>query len=199
MKGSRVWVILHQPLYHTYIHHDASGTGTWMSIASGNKFWIFAIPKNDAQCTSLDALHTRNSQYMLSEDDHGKWLYAYPQESERFCIFGKCGDMMCVNILFFSLFVCEIFAHRFQPPNAWHEVYTPSKSVTVGGHYYTYDTLHLSDAVRHFDIIKPGMTNQHHTSSQLTMSSMLVYMISLGPRRKSYISLNVILYINKFF
>lgn len=75
--------------------------------------------------------------------------------------------------------------HRFQPPNAWHEVYTPSKSVTVGGHYYTYDTLHLSDAARHFDIVRPGTTNQHHTSSQLTMSSMLVHVISLGPRRTS--------------
>lgn len=94
MKGSRVWVILHQPLFHTYIHHDASGTGTWTSISSGNKFWVFAIPKNDGGCTSLASLHEHNSQYMLSENNPGEWSYTYPANSERFCIFGKGGDMM---------------------------------------------------------------------------------------------------------
>ncbi|KJA16325.1 hypothetical protein HYPSUDRAFT_207118 [Hypholoma sublateritium FD-334 SS-4] len=72
--------------------------------------------------------------------------------------------------------------HTFQPPNAWHEVFTPSMSVTIGGHFFTFDTIHLSDVARHFDHKKPGTTNQHHTSSQLIMCAMVTQMVHLGTR-----------------
>lgn len=74
------------------------------------------------------------------------------------------------------------FHCSFQPPNAWHEVFTPSMSVTVGGHFFTYDTMHFSDIARRFDVVSPGTTNQHHTSSQLIMCAMVAQMAHLGPR-----------------
>ena len=142
MKGSRVWVILHQPLYHTYIHHDASGTGTWTSISSGNKFWVFAIPKRDTECTSLDALHAHNSRYMLSQDNRGKWLYAYPDESERFCIFGKRGDMMCVTrILFLFLFFDKWVRARVDFSHLMRGTrYTPQQNLLQSGGIITRTT-----------------------------------------------------------
>lgn len=83
-------------------------------------------------------------------------------------------------------FIVSDALSSFQPPNAWHEVFTPTKSVTIGGHYFTYDTLHLTDAARFFDIHRPGATNQHHTSAQLTLSAMAVNMIRRGPNSTSF-------------
>ena len=179
LQASRVWAILHHPLFHTYVHHDASGTGTWTMIASGYKFWVIVVPDGDGLCASRKELHNHNNQFFYNVGTDGRWGFNYSENSKRFCIFGKPGDVMCA-ILLQSFAVSDTLA-SFQPPNAWHEVFTPTKSVTVGGHYFTYNTLHLTDAARFFDIHRPGATNQHHTSSQLVLSAMVVNLIRKGP------------------
>src|SRR4051812_11020902 len=64
-----------------------------------------------------------------------------------------------------------------------HEVYTPVPSVTAGGHFYTYDSLHLSEFSRLYDRKDPfGLTNQEHPSSQ-TMLSIMVLVIAKGEQR----------------
>jgi hypothetical protein len=60
--------------------------------------------------------------------------------------------------------------------------------VTSGGHYFLYLTLHFTDVGRYFDIQHPGTTNQHHSSSQLTLSAMLVYMVQRGPQGRQFVS-----------
>lgn len=83
---------------------------------------------------------------------------------------------------FVALPLADPCLSRIQPPNTWHEVYTPQTSVTIGGHFYTYDTLHLTDAARCYDIKVPGTTNQHHSSSQLILCAMMVDITRRGPR-----------------
>lgn len=79
---------------------------------------------------------------------------------------------------------------RFQPPNGWHEVYTPTKSVTLGGHFLTYDSLHLSDVARRFDVLYPNaLTNQHHESMQTTLSGMVYYIITRKDRCAYFLKL----------
>jgi hypothetical protein len=41
--------------------------------------------------------------------------------------------------------------YRIQPPGVFHEVYTPVKSIASGGHFLTYNTMHLTDIARVYD------------------------------------------------
>ncbi|KJA16319.1 hypothetical protein HYPSUDRAFT_58270 [Hypholoma sublateritium FD-334 SS-4] len=175
MKSSRVGAIKHQPLFHTYIHHDASGMGTWTHISSGNKFWVLAVPNDQNKFLHLNEIHYHNKKFILRTQGRGQHqVYDYPKTTTRYCIYGKAGDII------------------FQPPNAWHEVFTPCKSITVGGHFYSYDTMHFSDVARYFDVKSSGSVNQHDASAQLIMSAMVTRMPHLGSRvyyRKPLISL----------
>lgn len=50
------------------------------------------------------------------------------------------------------------------PPGTWHVVYTPTPSYVSGGHFYTYETMHLTEFSRSFDH-RPGgefSTNANH-------------------------------------
>jgi hypothetical protein len=94
---------------------------------------------------------------------------------------------MSCGFYFILSSTCLLIPRRIQPANDWHEVYTPAKSVTVGGHFFLYDTLHSTEVGRRFDIIRPGTTNQHHSSAQLTLSAMMVYMVTRGPQSKQLV------------
>ena len=37
------------------------------------------------------------------------------------------------------------------PPATWHKVYTPTPSYVGGGHFYTLESLHLTEFSRAFD------------------------------------------------
>lgn len=94
-----------------------------------------------------------------SEACHSCWTWRY--------------DVSTLDL--FALLKVNGISHRFQPPNTWHEVYTPTKSVTVGGHMYSYDALHLTDVALLFDVMHPMMvTNQSHPSYHLTLVCMMV-------------------------
>jgi hypothetical protein len=38
------------------------------------------------------------------------------------------------------------------PPGTWHTVYTPVGCMTSGGHFLTYDTMHLTYIARAYDM-----------------------------------------------
>lgn len=53
-------------------------------------------------------------------------------------------------------------------------MYTPTPSVTIGGHFYTYNTLHLTECARIYDIhTKSILTNQYHNGVTQTMALMM--------------------------
>lgn len=93
MKASRVWSIEHQPLFHTLVHHDASGMGTWTSIASGQKFWLIVVSDHGAHFKTRHELHVYNDRYRMTHQ--GDWDFPYAGGSKWFCIFGETGDIMC--------------------------------------------------------------------------------------------------------
>jgi hypothetical protein len=61
------------------------------------------------------------------------------------------------------------------PPGVWHEVYTPVKTLASGGHFLTYDTLHLTRLSRNFDH-KMGRyaTNAEHPGIIRTLCRMVL-------------------------
>ncbi|KAF8062561.1 hypothetical protein FPV67DRAFT_1673032 [Lyophyllum atratum] len=61
------------------------------------------------------------------------------------------------------------------PPGAFHAVYTPIRSIALGGHFLTYNTLHLTEVSRAYDHRKARLvTNADHPSIHLTLSGMMV-------------------------
>jgi hypothetical protein len=49
------------------------------------------------------------------------------------------------------------------PPGVWHAVYTPSPAYCSGGHFYTYETMHLTEQSRRFDHLhSERSTNEDH-------------------------------------
>lgn len=76
-------------------------------ISSGDKFWIFAVPR-DADCGSMSDLVQHNERYLLTEKDN-KWQFPYTVSDERLCIFGKTGDVMYVLIRSLSFLTLTAF------------------------------------------------------------------------------------------
>jgi hypothetical protein len=87
--------------------------------------------------------------------------------------------------LFFFIFIYDLIhiKNSLQPPGSWHEVYTPTPSITQGGHFYTYDSLHLTEFSRSLDLqTKGAFSNQVHPSAGLTIMMMMAAL----PHLKSY-------------
>ncbi|KAI0062116.1 hypothetical protein BV25DRAFT_698818 [Artomyces pyxidatus] len=49
------------------------------------------------------------------------------------------------------------------PPGAWHEVYTPVNTIFSGGHFFTHNTLHLTQSSRAYD-------HQDHSAPKASLS-----------------------------
>jgi hypothetical protein len=65
------------------------------------------------------------------------------------------------------------------PPGMWHEVYTPVKCIASGGHFLTYETMHLTQWARWVDSDSAtSATNADHAGIVRTISRMV-----LGLRR----------------
>ncbi|KAF8954509.1 hypothetical protein BDZ97DRAFT_1766087 [Flammula alnicola] len=156
IQKSKSWLLFHQPLWHTYAHQDAEGFGTWTSILSGEKYWVI-IRNGELYSTGTD--RERYYEGVSPYSDGDNWDPAtgsYREECNRYVIFGGPGDII------------------IQPPGTFHEVYTPTPSVTLGGHFYTYNTMHLTEVARAFDVRNNGKhTNQDHTSAQATIAMMM--------------------------
>lgn len=62
------------------------------------------------------------------------------------------------------------------PPGTWHLVYTPVRTLATGGHFFTFETTHLTEMSQKFDH-KNGLhvTNTTHVSAYETLINMLLY------------------------
>jgi len=99
VQKSRSWALLHQALFHTYAHHDANGYGTWTLVASGHKIWVFLRPRISSTA-SFDKCQNRQqydelvSKYLEDSPEKDVKTPYYGEESERFFVVAKSGDIM---------------------------------------------------------------------------------------------------------
>ena len=158
------WVLLHQGLYHTFAHHDADGFCTWTQVSSGVKFWTILRPTK--YTTAKDGNDIYDADVLYSSDELGRDGY-YGPDTEMAIIYGEPGDIIIM------------------PPGTFHEVFTPCPSVTIGGHFYSYHTLHLTEVSRLIDVASEGgFTNADHSSSGLTMALMMACLPFMKKYRK---------------
>jgi len=63
------WILIHQPHYHTFPHHNADGLGTWTIVKSGDKFWVVLRSKNFETHVSLANIYQDLGGYHLNIED----------------------------------------------------------------------------------------------------------------------------------
>lgn len=74
------------------------------------------------------------------------------------------------------------------PPGIWHSVYTPTPSYCSGGHFYTYETLHLTEQSRHFDHTHGDFsTNANHHVERL-LARMVLALPHVAQSRSKHIN-----------
>lgn len=79
-----------------------------------------------------------------------------------------------------------MFSRSIQPPNTWHEVYTPNASTVRGGHFLPLHTLHLTEVSRHFDQVGRGFfTNNTHLGAPAALARMILMLIDEPDKSES--------------
>lgn len=92
---TRSWILLHQPLYHTYGHHDASGLATWTQVLSGHKFWVAIQTYGYETCQTRKQVYDHNEHFHFKEDLKSQQFdFEYTGNSDCHCIFAEKGDLM---------------------------------------------------------------------------------------------------------
>ncbi|KAF8332917.1 hypothetical protein F5887DRAFT_1286509 [Amanita rubescens] len=136
ISHARSWGLLHYGGSYTYPHHDASGFGTIVVARSGLKIWSVMRPEGyQSMKTRLEI--DKAIKDLFDEKGDIKWV--------EYAIYADAGDII------------------IQPPGQWHQVYTPIRSVTTGGHFISYDTLHLMEQSMRIDFrIKSQLTNSDY-------------------------------------
>ncbi|KAI5981118.1 hypothetical protein EDD15DRAFT_2380326 [Pisolithus albus] len=140
---SCAWDIITHGGFLTYPHHDATGFLTYSYVRAGAKLWGY--------------IHLDNVDEFDSQDVSARWrnYYKHPMATETY-------DK---NVIVGTVLL-EKGAVLIQPPGANHMVYTPVHTVMSGGHFLTYETLHLTEMALTFDFgLDHKGEHQHATNS----------------------------------
>ncbi|KAF8160068.1 hypothetical protein B0H34DRAFT_706034 [Crassisporium funariophilum] len=166
---ARSWILLHQSMYLCHAHHDAGGAATFIHVVDGAKNWtvskVRALVDAKDRRQAHKALEVFHAQDL--ETDDVTVLYPHLKEAKRCIIFARAGDLI------------------MQPVGGFHDVYTPCNSVTHGGQFLMYDSMHLTEFHRKYNRHHGRfVTNQQHEAVRGTISRMLVALPELQYRGK---------------
>jgi hypothetical protein len=83
-----------------------------------------------------------------------------------------------------SVLIRCINRSSIMPPGTWHAVYTATPSFTDGGHFFTYNTLHLTEFSRAFDHLHSEYsTNANHQVDRI-LSRLTLALPTVSKRRR---------------
>ncbi|TCD60193.1 hypothetical protein EIP91_010598 [Steccherinum ochraceum] len=143
------WSLHHTGGYHTYVHIDSEGYATHIQVVSGCKIWVFCRDKK------LDDARTRED-YAAANKRVGAATVQYRPDVERHYWVALPGDM---------IILC---------PGRMHTVFTPVPTSTTGGHFYSFETIHQTEATLFYNHRRKAVdTNFRHHSAPLTAALML--------------------------
>ncbi|KAI6094832.1 hypothetical protein EDD16DRAFT_1721328 [Pisolithus croceorrhizus] len=113
----------------TYPHHDSSGLATYMYIRAGTQVW---------GCIHLDEVNESDRVDIFEKWDK---YYEHPMATETYHQNVKVGTV-----------VLKEGSVLIQPPGMNHMVYAPVPTIMCGGHFLSYDTMHLTEVALSFDL-----------------------------------------------
>ncbi|KAJ3791949.1 hypothetical protein GGU11DRAFT_750805 [Lentinula aff. detonsa] len=147
------WALLHHAGAYTNVHQDAGGYSVAGQVLGDRndpqpKMWAIMTLKNPVaasqtpekvaeQMASICQFENQNNESNMH------WDSTIWQDCEIELMYLHPGDFF------------------FQPPGAVHLVYTPQACVASGGHFYNYDSLHLTEWTRRIQHLQSNaVTNQ---------------------------------------
>ncbi|KAG1722727.1 uncharacterized protein EDB91DRAFT_1255924 [Suillus paluster] len=156
------WALLHQGGFVTYPHHNSDGAITVLRVEAGAKLWIVFRTKKKLNRTALQKAQMLFANFAQNRD-------AIMEIWEAEVIRLLPGDLL------------------FQPAGQVHAVYTPVPSFATGGHFYNYESLHLTELSRYIDARKAQfLTNQVHDNTLETFHRMTLALPRLSPSVRLY-------------
>lgn len=81
---------------------------------------------------------------------------------------------------------------RIQPPHLVHRVYTTEKTIVTGGHFYAWETMHLTELALLADVANAKyITNEDHPSAERVRARMAICLAAgrSGARKRVFTSL----------
>ncbi|THH16202.1 hypothetical protein EW146_g4404 [Bondarzewia mesenterica] len=133
------WVLVTMGGYVTFPHHDAEGLATFIGVRDGAKIWTIYAPKEDR----LQRTDWLEYQTKIMSSGYGDFKYLQHTQGYNVLLTEGCYLLM--------------------PPGTWHSVYTPVKSLAVGGHFLTCECLSQTELARAFDKVHGEVaTNTYH-------------------------------------
>ena len=145
------WNLLTHAGFVTYPHKDANGVCTWIYAHQGVKVWGILRPTYTSEHNSKEDLFKVHEAMIKPPGD-----FSWGDQSQMYTIFLAAGDLLYVSLSFNSLLKSWHQGLSIMPPGTWHVVYTATPSYVSGGHFYTYETLHLTEFSRSFDHLPDG-------------------------------------------
>lgn len=139
---SCAWDVITHGGFLTYPHHDATGFLTYSYVQAGAKIWAY--------------IHLDKVDELNSHDVATKWnaYYKHPMATETY-------DK---NVIIGTVLL-EKGAVLIQPPGVNHMVYTPVPTVMSGGHFLTYEAMHLTEMALTLDFGLGNEDMQHATNA----------------------------------
>ncbi|KAG6377651.1 hypothetical protein JVT61DRAFT_14411 [Boletus reticuloceps] len=155
------WSLGHHTSILTYPHHDAEGASTFIIVLSGMKNWV-AIGIKDITRKDLPQLLQD-----LSDRDASPINFLDRIEAEMVHLYH--GDLVII------------------PPSQYHTVYTPVAGFCHGGHFFNFNTMHLTELSRFIDTTKASyVTNDAHLGTLETLCRMVISWTILPESQKLY-------------
>ncbi|TCD60520.1 hypothetical protein EIP91_009937, partial [Steccherinum ochraceum] len=153
VQNTQSWLLFHDGRFFTYPHYDSNALGTWVQMIKGHKIWVFTRNPDIATCETRAEFHERVD---AQGGGRMKFVSKDSKQVERYFVVVGPGDVI------------------IQPPGQIHEVYTPEPTACAGGHFYTIDAMHMTEAMLRYDYdTKSVDTNFHHASTSLSMIMMI--------------------------
>ncbi|KAH9921057.1 uncharacterized protein B0H18DRAFT_1121621 [Fomitopsis serialis] len=160
LKTLGSWGLMANGGFYTYPHYDVNGEATWVSPTCGGKIWTLFRAHEQA-----DVGKARKAMLKFATMKHDNMPEAIMDEFDVGTLFLLPGTVL------------------IQCPGTFHCVYTPVKTIAIGGHFLNWDCLHHTAMTRLVEIgAKEDGTNAVHTSvfrelarmvMSLTVSSIL--------------------------
>ncbi|KAK7450522.1 hypothetical protein VKT23_012831 [Stygiomarasmius scandens] len=155
----RMWALIHYGGFFTDVHLDADGLVTFAHFELGSKFWGLLRCKSATGKELRDDLVKKivtlwDSDQCELEND----VWNYQRQGDLKMIFGAPGDVF----------------HRIMPPGQLHMVYTPQRSIAIGGHMLLYDCMHLTELARYIHARHGHTSNDDHSGMHRTLVRMML-------------------------
>ncbi|GJF00235.1 hypothetical protein PsYK624_165150 [Phanerochaete sordida] len=182
-KNIKGWALVSGAGFQSFTHVDGSGLATIVRMCDGCKYW--AVLQMKGGFTDASKLRSAQEKMQAAFEQYVKIAEVCNNYTQA--------PIDIPNLATIHFIRLEPDMILIQPPGVFHEVYTPVRSVAIGGHFMAEDLLHLTLQCRLAIARSMGQAgNAYHPDTNRTLARMLLAQIERGDtymNRRGFISL----------